>query len=477
MVRTQHFFIDGAWVAPLVGGETLPVVDPSTEEVFATIAIGTAADVDRAVIAARRAFPAFASTPTSARVALLERIGDVLERRLEEVACAISREMGAPITLARQNHVPSSINHFRRAAQVLAEYWFDTTLNTTRVTREPIGVCGLITPWNWPLNQIACKIAPALASGCTIILKPSEFAPISALILAEILDEAGVPPGVFNLVNGDGAGVGDAIARHTEIDMVSFTGSTRAGIMVAKAAADTVKRVTQELGGKSPSILLDDADIAQAVAHSATACFRNSGQSCNAPTRLLVPRNRQHEAAAVAAKIAADFVAGPTKSEATLLGPVANAAQFARVNALIEAGIQEGANLVAGGLGLPDGLTQGYFVRPTVFDNVSPGMIIAREEIFGPVLSIIPYNDEDAAISIANDTVYGLSAYVTSSDIDRARAVARRIRAGMVHINGARADNAAAFGGYKQSGNGREWGVFGFEEFLEIKSMFGYEAA
>ncbi len=347
-------------------------------------------------------------------------------------------------------------------------------LGSTLITREPIGVCGLITPWNWPLLQIACKVGPALAAGCTMILKPSEVAPASASIFAEILHEAGMPPGVFNLIQGDGPTVGQALVSHPDVDMVSFTGSTHIGIVVAKAAADTLKRVHQELGGKSPNILLDDASFATAVRHGAYACFANSGQSCNAPTRLLVPAHRQPEAAAIAKSIAEELVVGEPRSLLTTLGPVANKAQFARVQSLIASGLQEGATLVTGGLGRPTRLERGYYVRPTVFMDVHNQMTIAREEIFGPVLSILPYESEDEAVEIANDTRFGLSSYVTSADLESARQIARRLRAGMVHLNGVPSDPAAPFGGYKQSGNGRERGVFGLEEFLELKSIFGY---
>lgn len=476
MQHLHQFYIDGQWVAP-AGQDRIDVINPATEEIAATIAAGTSADVDRAVAAARRAFESFAGTSREERLDLLARIIDIYRRRTEDLAEAISIEMGAPLAFARDRHVPAGLGHLQRAMDVLKTYSFDETINAVVVTREPIGVVGLITPWNWPLNQIGCKVGPALAAGCTMVLKPSEIAPLSAIILTEILDEAGVPAGVFNLVNGDGSNVGQAISSHPDIDMVSFTGSTRAGILVAKAAADTVKRVHQELGGKSPNILLDDADFDAAVVQGARACFANSGQSCNAPTRLLVPFDRQRQAAEVARRIAEETIAGDPNAASTMIGPVVSQVQFDRIQKLIEAGIQEGATLVTGGPGRPAGLNRGYYVKPTVFADVRNDMSIAREEIFGPVLSILPYKDEEDAISIANDTVYGLSSYVTSGDVDRARRVARRIRAGMVHINGSRGDTAAPFGGYKQSGNGREWGRFGFEEFLETKSMFGYAAS
>jgi aldehyde dehydrogenase (NAD+) len=476
MQHLHQFYIDGQWVDP-VGQGQIDVINPATEEVAATIAAGSSEDVDKAVAAAHRAFPAYARTGREERLDLLARITEIYRRRSEDLAEAISTEMGAPLAFARDRHVPAGLGHLQRAAEVLKTYSFDETINSVVVTREPIGVVGLITPWNWPLNQIACKVGPALAAGCTMVLKPSEVAPLSGIIFAEILHEAGVPAGVFNLVHGNGPNVGQAISVHPDIDMVSFTGSTRAGILVAKAAADTVKRVHQELGGKSPNILLDDADFDAAVTHGARACFANSGQSCNAPTRMLVPFDRQQQAVEVARRIAEETIVGDPRSFATTIGPVVSRVQFDRIQRLIEAGKAEGATLVAGGPGRPVGLSRGYYVQPTVFADVRNEMSIAREEIFGPVLSILPYNDEEDAIRIANDTIYGLSSYVTSGDVERARRVARRIRAGMVHINGSRGDTAAAFGGYKQSGNGREWGRFGFEEFLETKSMFGYGAA
>ncbi len=473
--RSLQFYIDGAWRAPH-GTTRVDVIDPSTEQPFASIAMGSAQDVDDAVAAARRAFARFGVSTREEREALLERVIAVYERRQGELAEAISREMGAPMALARQAHAAAGLAHLREALSVLREHAFDEVVNKTRVVREPVGVCALITPWNWPMNQVGCKVAAALAAGCTMVLKPSELSPISALIFAEILDEAGVPPGVFNLVNGDGAVVGTRMASHPDVDMVSFTGSTRAGVLVAKAAADSVKRVHQELGGKSPNIVLGDADFKRAVTHGVRACFNNSGQSCNAPTRLLVPKDRHAEAVAIAREVAAQVVVGDPRTEGTVLGPVISAAQFAKIQGLIQQGIDEGAELVAGGTGRPEGLGTGYYVKPTIFAGVRNDMAIAREEVFGPVLAILPYDDEDDAVAIANDTVYGLSSYVSSGDLEHARRVARRLRAGMVHINGAGVDRAAAFGGYKQSGNGREWGRFGIEDFLEIKSMFGHEA-
>jgi aldehyde dehydrogenase (NAD+) len=472
---TEHleFYIDGRWVPPATQTRTLDVVNPATEQVVARVSAGTPADVDRAVAAARRAFETFGRTTREERVALLERIAAVYEKRLAEIAETISQEMGAPMSLARAAQAPAGLGHLKQTLCVLKDYPFVEAKGTTRIIREPIGVCGLITPWNWPMNQIMCKVAPALAAGCTMVLKPSEIAPLSGIMTAQLLHEAGVPAGVFNLVNGEGPVVGAAMAAHPGIDMMSFTGSTRAGTQVAKAAADTVKRVAQELGGKSANILLDDADFPRMVKHGVRACFNNSGQSCNAPTRMLVPRARLAETVAIAKETAEGTVVGNPLGEKTNLGPVASKAQFEKVQKLIEKGIAEGAELVAGGAGRPPGVDRGYFVRPTVFTNVRNDMTIAREEIFGPVLCIIPYDTEEDAVRIGNDTPYGLSGYVASGDPDRAFRVASRLRTGNVHLNGATVDYAAPFGGYKQSGNGREWGEFGFEEFLEVKAVMG----
>ena len=471
MVKLKHFYIGGAWREPL-SVRSSSLVNPATGEEDGTVALGNAADVDAAVASAKAAFTSFAASSREERLALLRRVIAAYERRAEEMAAAISREMGSPITLAREAHVPFGLGHLKTIVDVLELYRFDELANGMLLTREPFGVCGFITPWNWPMNQIACKVAPALAAGCTMVLKPSEIAPRSGLLFAEIMDEAGVPPGVFNLVNGD-AEVGQAIATHLDVDLVSFTGSTPAGIMVAKAAADTVKRVHQELGGKSPNIIIDDADLERAVRHGARLCFSNSGQSCNAPTRMFVPANRQEEASEIAAQVARALRIGQPADAGTELGPVVSKRQYDKIRALIDQGVAEGARLVAGGSEPVLG-TAGFFIAPTVFADVRNDMTVAREEIFGPVLSIIPYRDLDEAIAMANDTVYGLCAYVSSSDLEKARAVSRRLRAGMVHLNGMPADYAGAFGGYKQSGNGREWGRHGFEEFLEIKSVFGY---
>jgi aldehyde dehydrogenase (NAD+) len=472
MKECLEFYIDGKWVAPAVP-RTLDVIDPSTERPIGRISLGSAADVDRAVAAAQRAFETFGRTSREERVALLERIIGAYQGRLAELAETISLEMGAPAWLANAAQAPSGLAHLMQTLEVLRNYPFVENKDSTRLLHEPIGVCGFITPWNWPVNQIMCKVAPALAAGCTMVLKPSEIAPLSGIVVAHILHEAGVPAGVFNLVNGDGPTVGAAIASHPGIDMVSFTGSTRAGIQVAKNAADTVKRVAQELGGKSANIILDDADLERAVTGGVRSCFTNSGQSCNAPTRMLVPRSRHAEAAKLAKAAAEATTVGDPRTEGMNIGPVASGAQFDKIQRLIEAGIKEGAELVTGGPGRPAGLASGYYVRPTVFANVRNDMTVAREEIFGPVLCILPYDTEDEAVRIANDTPYGLSGYVSSADGARAMRVAARLRTGNVHLNGAGPDFGAPFGGYKQSGNGREWGQHGFEEFLEVKAVMG----
>ncbi len=474
MLEKLQFYIDGKWVDP-VEPHTLDVINPATEEVYGRISLGSAADVDVAVAAAKRAFDSYSASTREERMALLQSILDVYTRRHDEVAEAIMDEMGAPWGLAKAAQAASGSQHIKAALRALKDYEFEEHIRTTLIVKEAIGVCGLITPWNWPMNQIAVKVAPALAAGCTMVLKPSEIAPFDAIIFAEILDEAGVPPGVFNLVNGDGPGVGTALSAHPDIAMMSFTGSTRAGVLVAQNAAPTVKRVAQELGGKSANILLDDADFDKAVASGAGDMFENTGQSCDAPSRMLVPRERMQEAAAIAAKVAAETKVGNPRDEGVEVGPLVSELQWNKVQGLIQKGIEEGATLAAGGTGKPEGLDKGYFVKPTVFADVSNDMTIAREEIFGPVLSIIPYDDEDDAIRIANDTPYGLSGYVSSGDLDSARRVASKMRTGMVHINGAWLDPAAPFGGFKQSGNGREWGAHGIDEFLEVKSVYGYE--
>ena len=466
------FYIDGAWVSP-VESRTHDVINPATEQPIASISLGSEADVDRAVAAARAAFTAYSTTSREYRLELLDRIIDVYARRQQEFAEVISQEMGAPMRLATAAQTPSGLAHFKHARRVLAEYAFEARVGKSLVVREPVGVCALITPWNWPLNQIACKVAPALAAGCTMVLKPSEVAPLNALLLAEVLHEAGVPAGVFNLVNGDGATVGAVMARHADVDMISFTGSTRAGSAVSKAAADTIKRVTLELGGKSANIILDDADLKSAITGGVRGCFSNSGQSCNAPTRMLVPRALLADAEALAHAVVDRIAVGDPSDESTSMGPVVSQQQFERVQSLIEAGIAEGARVLLGGPGRPDHLATGYYVKPTIFTDVNNGMRIAREEVFGPVLCMMPYDSEDEAIAIANDTPYGLSGYVWSADGARALNVAKQLRTGNVHLNGAPVDHAAPFGGYKQSGNGREWGAFGFEEFLEVKAIMG----
>ncbi len=464
------FYVNGEWT-PARGKPAREVVDPATERAFARIPMGTEEDVDAAVAAARAAFPAFSRTSREDRRALLQRIAAAYEARLPDLAAAVTEEMGAPVTLATTAQAPTGLAHIATAEALLAEYPFTEAGDGFETRREPIGVVGMITPWNWPLNQIACKVAPALAAGCTMVLKPSEEAPISAMLFADILHEAGVPPGVFNLIHGEGPNVGAALARHPDVDMVSFTGSTRAGVAVATAAAPTVKRVTQELGGKSPNILLDDLDFEEATPLAVRACMMNSGQSCNAPTRLLVPEGRAGDVADMAAAAADALVVGAPTDAATEIGPVVNERQWAKIQDLIEAGEREGARLVAGGAGRPQGLNAGYYVRPTVFADVDNSMTIAREEVFGPVLSIIPYKDEEDAIRIANDTPYGLSAYVSGADASRVDAVAGRLRAGMVHLNGAGVNFAAPFGGYKASGNGREWGAHGLAEYFETKAV------
>jgi aldehyde dehydrogenase (NAD+) len=475
MSHLRDFYIGGEW-RPASGTATIDVVNPATEETVAAVARGDRADVDLAVAAARRAFDTYAQTPVDDRIALLARIEEGFVRRKEDLCLAMSQEMGVPIAAARNVHFPSGPAHVQETIKVMRTFAFDAPRGTTLVTREPIGVCALITPWNFPINQVMCKVVPALAAACTMVLKPSEVSPLSALIIAEILHDARVPPGVFNLVNGDGAHTGHLLVSHPDVDMVSFTGSTRGGIAVAKAAADTVKRVAQELGGKSANILLPDADFERAVTQGVARCFNNSGQSCVSPTRMLVPRSRLAEATAIAKRVAESTRVGMPADETSTLGPVANRAQFEKVQRLIARGVEEGAQLAAGGGGRPDGLDRGYFVRPTVFTDVDPGMTIAREEIFGPVLCIIAYDDEDDAVRIANDTPYGLAAYVQSADLARARRVARRLRAGNVQINYPAVDRGAPFGGYKQSGNGREWGEFGVNEYLEIKGIQGYGA-
>ncbi|MCJ8054651.1 aldehyde dehydrogenase family protein [Shinella curvata] len=468
-----NFYIDGVWTRPSKIAE-LKVINPATEEAYTSISVGAAVDVDRAVAAAKRAFTSFSRTTPTERIELLRRILEAYDDRCEDMAQAVSDEMGAPLSFARSAQVASGRAHLISTITALENYHFSEKRESTLVVKEPIGVCALITPWNWPLNQIVCKVAPAIAAGCTMVLKPSEIAPISGIIFSEVMHAAGVPNGVYNMLNGTGSDVGQVMAGHPDVDMVSFTGSTRAGIIVAKAAADSVKRVTQELGGKSANIILSDANLYEAVTKGVAGCFGNSGQSCDAPTRMLVPKNRHDEALRIAKDAADGFKTGHPTAEDTHLGPVVSQLQFDKIQEMIQAGIDEGATLVAGGVGRPDGLDRGYYVRPTVFGHVTPDMTIAREEIFGPVLSIISYDDDADAVRIANDTVYGLAAYVQSEDLEHARAIAAEMRAGMVKINYPAWDTRAAFGGYKQSGNGREYADFGIHDFLEIKSVVGY---
>lgn len=472
--QTAHrLYINGQWTSPAIPA-TLSVVNPATEEVVAHVAGGSAEDVDRAVAAARAAFAGWSATPVEARAQVLRNIHALILERKEPLAQALSLEMGAAISSARAMQVPLAAEHVRVACDVLSSYRFQTVEGGTAIEREAIGVCGLITPWNWPLYQITAKVAPAIAAGCTVVLKPSELSPLSALLFAQLVHDAGLPPGVFNLVNGSGAEVGAAMAAHPDIDLISITGSNRAGALVAQAAAPTVKRVTQELGGKSPNVLLPDADFAKAVPLGVMSAFRNVGQSCSAPTRMIVPRNRLAEVEALAAATANALIVGDPQSEDTQLGPIANEAQFHRVQAMIHAGLDEGAKLLCGGPGRVAGFDKGFFTRPTVFSEVDSAMRIAQEEIFGPVLCIIAYETVDEAVAIANDTVYGLGAHVQGQDLTQARAVASRIRAGQVHLNHPAWNPMAPFGGYKRSGNGREYGVQGFEEYLETKAIIGF---
>ncbi|MCW8872079.1 MAG: aldehyde dehydrogenase family protein [Xanthomonadales bacterium] len=465
-------YINGTWAASSVGS-LRDIINPATERTIGQVSFGTAADVDQAVAAARAAFDDFSRWTKDQRLDLLGRIAEAYKARWDDMAAAITAEMGAPAGFAMKAQAASGLGHIKAAMAALKEFEFEEKLGQSTVLKEPIGVCGLITPWNWPINQITCKVAPALAAGCTMVLKPSEIAPVNATIFAEILDAAGVPAGVFNLVHGDGPGVGAAMSAHPDIDMMSFTGSTRAGALVAKAAADTVKRVAQELGGKSANIILESAPLEKAVVSGVRSMFSNSGQSCNAPSRMLVPASRYEEAVAIAAVTAEKTVVGDPLAEGTHLGPVVSEDQFNKIQGLIEQGIAEGATVASGGPGKPEGLETGYYVKPTVFRDVHNDMTIAREEIFGPVLCMIPYSTLDEAVSIANDSEYGLSGYVFGATQDEAMAVARRLRTGMVHLNGAPTDILAPFGGYKHSGNGREWGAYGIEDFLEVKAVMG----
>src|SRR6266513_2865621 len=455
MVNRMQFYIDGAWIDPVVKKST-PVVNPATEDAMYEVALGSKADVDKAVAAAKRAFLSYSQTSREERIALFEKIIEVYKGRMKDIGAAVSDEMGAPLPMAERLQAGAGLGHIASTLEVLKNYHFEENVGTAVVLREPVGVVGMITPWNWPLNQIACKVAPALAAGCTMILKPSEFTPSSALIFAEILHEAGVPKGVFNLINGLGPEV---------------------GVAVAKRAAPTVKRVSQELGGKSPNVILDDADLAKAVTGGVMHMFNNSGQSCNAPSRMIVPLSKMKEVAAIAKSVAEKTKAGDPRGEGTTIGPVVNRGQWDKIQKLIQKGIEEGATLVAGGPGLPEGVNKGFYVRPTIFADVTNDMTIAREEIFGPVLTILGAKDEEDAVKIANDTPYGLAGYVSADTVETARRVGRRIRAGNVNLQGMPNDRTAPFGGYKQSGNGREWGKYGLEEYLEVKAIAGFNAA
>jgi aldehyde dehydrogenase (NAD+) len=470
MKDLRKFYIDGQWIDPVQSND-LDVENPASEELVATISLGAEADVNHAVAAARRAFPRYSQMPVDERISLMEKLLQIYVDRYDEMAVAISIEMGAPISFATAAQADTGRGHINAALEALKQFEFERQVGNTRIVKEAIGVCGFITPWNWPINQISCKVAPALATGCTMVLKPSEIAPISGYLFTEMMDQAGFPAGVYNMVNGDGPNVGAVIAGHSEVDMVSFTGSTRAGILVAKAAADTVKRVTQELGGKSPNIIFEDADLESAVTAGVNHMMGNTGQSCNAPSRMLVHSSVYDKAVAIAKEAAGNVAVDQPTKEGQHLGPLSSRVQFDKVQGLIEKGIEEGATLVAGGPGKPKGLETGYFVRPTVFADVTNEMTIAQEEIFGPVLSMIPFETEEQAIQIANDTPYGLSAYFSPTSEERAARVASQLRAGMVSVNSASQDYTAPFGGYKQSGNGREWGEFGFDDFLEIKGI------
>lgn len=474
MLEKREFYINGEWVAPATAND-FAVIDPSTEEQCAVISLGGQADTDAAVAAARAAFDDWSQTPKEERAALIRKLAEIYEARKEEMAQAMSMEMGAPINLSRSSQVGAGSWHIQGFLKTFEDFSFERDFTATEKTLlEPIGVCALITPWNWPMNQIMLKAIPAMATGCTMVLKPSEIAPLSGLLFAEFVHEAGFPKGVFNLVNGDGSGVGSQLSAHPDVDMVSFTGSTRAGIAISKAAADTLKRVSLELGGKGANIIFEDADE-KAAKRGAMHCFNNSGQSCNAPTRMLVHKSRYDDAVATATEVAENTRVGPASDDGRHIGPVVSEAQFDKIQGLIEKGMQE-ARMTAGGLGRPDGLNRGYFVKPTVFADVTNDMTIAQTEVFGPVLSIIPFDTEEEAIAIANDTPYGLTNYVQTQDDEKRRRVARRLRSGMVETNGKGFAQGSPFGGYKQSGNGREGGVYGLEEFLEVKAVSGWAA-
>lgn len=471
-------YIAGKWVAPLSSKATLDAINPATEEICATIALCGPDDVDQAVAAARAAFDGYASTSLEERIALTEKLIAIFERRYDEMVAAISTEMGAPYDLSFNSQAECGPGHLKETIKAARAMAWDSPIGSTGdLTYEAVGVCVLITPWNWPMNQLAAKVGPALIAGCTMVLKPSEVSPLSAQLFAEFIDEAGFPTGVFNMVHGTGAMIGEALTGHPDVDMVSFTGSTRAGIQIAKSAAETVKRVSQELGGKSANIVFADSGLEAAVTRGVLHCFGNTGQSCNAPTRMLVEASVYEEAVSIAAKAAQSVSLGDPMDKGPHLGPVVSKAQFDKIQGLIQVGIEEGARVVAGGVGRADGFDRGYYVKPTVFAGVHNDMTIAREEIFGPVLVMIPFKDEADAIRIANDTPYGLAGYIQSGDLERARRVARKIRAGSVYLNGNGQDYCSPFGGYKQSGNGREWGAFGLHDFLEVKVINGFYPA
>ncbi|ASK33577.1 aldehyde dehydrogenase family protein [Alloalcanivorax mobilis] len=473
MNNLAKFYINGAWVAASDDARLHPVTNPATEASEGDISLAGKKDVDLAIQAARDAFESFSQTPLDERLKMLARILEVYQSRLDDMADAISREMGAPRhTLAAKVQAPMGMGHAQTTLEAAKSFEFEQQLGRARVRREPVGVVAMITPWNWPMNQVMCKVAPAIAAGCTMVLKPSEFAPLSAHVLAEIIDEAGLPKGVFNMIYGDGAEVGPMLSSDARVDMVSLTGSTRAGASVSKEAADTFKRISLELGGKSANVLLPDCDLEKAVTHGVQSMMNNTGQSCNAPSRMLVQEGQLEQAEAIAAKVCESITVGDPQDKNNRLGPIANERQFKRVQSMIEKGIEEGAKLVCGGPGKPEGLDKGFYARPTVFSAVNNDMVIAREEIFGPVLVMIPYKDVDDAVNIANDTEYGLSGYVYGATEEDAAKIATRLRTGMVHLNGAQLDLPAPFGGYKHSGVGREWGVYGLEEFLETKSVF-----
>ena len=466
------FYINGTWVKPS-GVETLDVINPASEEKVTKISLGDATHVNEAVTAARKAFETYSQTPVEQRIDLLTTIREIYKRRLDDVADAIQTEMGAPTYLAKGAQAMVGLGHLKAAIRSLTNHNFEYEHGNFIIRHEPIGVCGLITPWNWPVNQVVSKLAPCLAAGCTAILKPSEIAPLSSMVIAEILDEAKVPAGVFNLVNGMGPVVGEAMSAHPDIDMMSFTGSTRGGVAVAKASADSVKRVSQELGGKSANIILDDASFEKSIQTGVDSCMSNTGQSCNAPTRMLVPESRKDDAYAIAKNAAQKVIAGDPKNDGTTIGPLVSDVQFKKVQNLIQKGIDEGAELLIGGTGKPDGLEKGYYAKPTVFADVKNDMAISREEIFGPVLSMLTYKNIDDAVAIANDTEYGLAAYVSGEDKETLTSIARRLRAGQIHVNYGSGGADAPFGGYKQSGNGREKAEWGLEEFLEVKAIMG----